>query len=161
MKNIKYLFAVIIFAFLLIQPFYAQTATDNLSITQRNSGVVLRWNDLEIDSAGTNWSQALDLTNFDGPKVTISNALSCGGLASTTSGTPDLLITEWVCYADPTVNGNWIISDTVAAITDTVVFKGNWGTNNIKAPYKKYKAVNAAGGAACTLDFGIYFYKKD
>lgn len=163
MKSLQLIamFAIFLFAFI-VQPLVAQTTTDNLTIYERNNGLVLRWNSIAVDSAETIWSQIVDVTHFDNYTWT-SDGVFIGGKATTASGNPKLLLDYWVCYGDPSVNANWILgNDSLMTCNATTVFGASTLRFTTKAPYIKFKLANLATGVAVTdLDMGIYFYKRD
>lgn len=163
MKTLKLIIMIAILAFAIIaQPVVAQTTTDNMSIYTRENGVVYRWNSLAVDSAGTIWSQYLDITGYDNYAWT-SDGVYIGGKATTASGNPKLLLDYYVCYGDPSVNANWILgNDSLMTCNATTVFGANTLRFTAKAPYIKFKLTNLATGKAVTdLDLGIYFIKRD
>lgn len=157
--NILALFAIMI---LLAMPVIGQTTTDNLKVIERQNGLVLRWDDLAVDSAGTVWSQIIDLSNYDNYTWT-SDGVYIGGKAATASGNPKLLLDYYVCNADPTVNANWILgNDSLMTCNATTVFNASTLRFTSKAGYVKFKLANLATGVAVTaLDLGIYFIKRD
>lgn len=163
MKTLKFIAMIVAFALaFIVQPVVAQTTTDNLSIYTRENGVVYRWNSITVDSAETIYSQYLDITGYDNYAWT-SDGVYIGGKATTASGNPKLLLDYYVCYADPSVNANWILgNDSLLTCNVTTVFGASTLRFTTKAPYIKFKLTNLATGKAVTrLDLGIYFIKRD
>lgn len=145
-----------------IPPVMAQTTTNNLTVLEKNNGIVLRWDTMAVDSAGVKWSQNLDVTHYDN-YAWATDGVYIGGKATTASGNPKLLLDYYVCYGNPTVNANWILgNDSLMTCNATTVFGASTLRLTAKAPYIKFKLTNLATGAAVTgLDLGIYFNKRD
>lgn len=162
MKKLKFISFFLVLFTLLAMPVAAQTTTDNLSAYARENGLVLRWNSITADSVETIWSQTLDLTNYDNYAWT-TDGVYIGGKATTAAGNPKLILDYYVCYGDPSVNGNWILgNDSLLTVNATTVFGSSTLRFTAKAPYIKFKLANAATGRPVTrLDLGIYFIKRD
>lgn len=162
LKTLKLVFVLLMALLVFTAPLAAQTTTDNLAQYERNNGLALRWTSITVDSVEVIWSQALDVTHFDNYAWT-TDGVYIGGKATTASGNPKLLLDYYVCYSDPTVNGNWVLgNDSVMTCNATTVFGASTLRFTAKAPYIKFKLANLATGVACTdLDLGIYFIKRD
>lgn len=162
MKTLKFLSLFLMLLVMLAMPVVAQTTTDNLSGYARENGLVLRWNSITADSVETIWSQTVDLTNYDNYAWT-TDGVYIGGKATTAAGNPKLLLDYYVCYGDPSVNGNWILgNDSLLTCNATTVFGASTLRFTAKAPYIKFKLANLATGRPVTdLDLGIYFIKRD
>lgn len=163
MKTLKFISVALLLFVAVARPTFAQTTTDNMAKYTMENGLALKWTDITIDSAGTAWSQTLDLTGYDNYAWT-TDGVGYGGKATTAASNPKLLLDYWVCYSDPDVNANWILAnDSLLTINATTVFSGSITARlTTKAPYIKFKLTNIATGKAVTdLDLGLYFIKKD
>lgn len=164
LKTLKSIFVLLFALLIFAAPITAQTTTNNFAVYERTNGIVLRWNAITVGAAtSTIWSQSIDLTGYDN-YAWGTDGIAYGGLVTTASGNPNLILDHYVCYGDPAVNGNWILNnDSLVVITATTVFKGSTTRAlTTKAPYHKFKLTNIAAGVAVTrLDLGLYFYKRD
>lgn len=162
MKKLKIIFGLALGLMIFAAPLFAQTTTDVLTVIERNSGLVLRWDAITVDSAEVLWSQAIDVSHYDDSSWA-TYGVYYGGKATTASGNPKLLLDYYVCYSDPTVNGNWVLgNDSLMTCNATTVFKSTTLRMDCSAPYIKFKLKNLDTGKAVTrFDFGIYFYQKD
>ena len=163
MKTFKsFLFVLIAFLAIFSVDLQAQTTTNNMRVYERAGGLDARWDAITVDSAGVVWSQIIDLSNYD-DYAWITDGVYYGGMATTASGNPKLLLDYYVCYGDPSVNGNWILgNDSLATVNATTVFRSSTTRMTVKAPYIKFRLENLATGVAVTrFDFGIYFIKRD
>lgn len=162
MKKLKFISLFLVLFAALAMPVFSQTTTDDMVKYTMENGLTLKWIDLAVDSAGTAWSQTLDLSGYDNYAWT-TDGVYIGGKATTASGNPKLLLDYYVCYSDPDVNGNWILgNDSLLTCNATTVFGASTLRFTAKAPYIKFKLKNLDTGVAVTsLDMGIYFIKRD
>lgn len=164
MKKIKLIFPLLL---LFALSMFAQTTTDNITEIQRAGGKVLRWDSMTVDSAGVNYSQALDLTLFDNVSTaTYPVPFSYRAVKTTSNDSLNFSVEWWGCDLDPTVNANWKVIDTLATVAvlkstsaPTVTFSTH-DLNNTKCAYNKVKIRNNYTNDF-TLNFGMLFYLKD
>lgn len=166
MKKIKNFLSVfgllVVMSVILVPTLFAQTTTDELKPYEMENGKVLRWNEIDVDSAGTIWSQTLDLTNYDNYAWT-TDGVYIGGKATTATGNPKLILDYYVCYGTPDSTANWVLgNDSLMTCNATTVFGASTLRFTTKAPYIKFKLTNAATGKpVIKLWLGIYFVKRD
>jgi len=120
---------------------------------------------------GTTTITALDTVGGDGDTLIVSSNSyasvvkpQIGYKLTLDAGANDTALVSvyhFVNYVHPDSLSDWIVADTLKAITAETAGKAEVDLNNVKAPYHKLKAVNAATGAAGKLNFGIYFAKKE
>lgn len=160
-RFLQYLLVLAVFFIATAPALQAQTTTDNMKVYIKDNGILYRWDAITVDSAGTVWSQTLDLSNYDNYDWTAG--VDYGGIAATASGNPKLLLDYWVCTASPDSLDAWsLANDSLATINATTVFNSSTTRLTKKGPYIKFKLTNLATGVAVTaLDFGIYFKQRD
>lgn len=148
MKRFKLAILISFVLMFLTVPLSAQTTTDNLTKVTLSGGLYMFWDDIALDSAGTAWSQAFDLSTYD-------------------NGTTQLFLCYDAAVSDSiklylysqTVD-SWIASDSLTL--ESLTGACDTMTVSFKSRAYKFKATNLPTKAAETgFDLGVYTGTQD